>query len=321
MGYSCGMNRTKCHPISWCRDYDGGRSFYTGMGHTAAATARRRSAATCRRAEVDHRHRARRLPGHHRRQLQGRAADRREPDRPARPDRRAARPDHRPGRPVFYVGKGACDNERAGRRLDQPRTSARAAARSTYDPATKQVKLLTTLPVMGNRAAAPSWSRTRRACSASCPTRTSPPTAGSTSTGCRTTRSTATSGSGKRTVSRLHLRLRPTIDQAPARTCCPGRCRSTAAATPAAAWRSTTRATCTSAPATTTPPRAQRLLRQQLDRRVPGRLVPGRRRTAGNTNDLNGKIIRIHPEADGTYTIPEGNLFPARTARPARRST
>ena len=23
------------HPISWCRDYDGGRSFYTGMGHTA----------------------------------------------------------------------------------------------------------------------------------------------------------------------------------------------------------------------------------------------------------------------------------------------
>lgn len=34
------------------------------------------------------------------------------------------------------------------------------------------------------------------------------------------------------------------------------------------------------------------------------------RRTAGNTNDLNGKILRIHPEDDGTYTIPEGNLFP-----------
>src|SRR5690606_24862811 len=33
------------------------------------------------------------------------------------------------------------------------------------------------------------------------------------------------------------------------------------------------------------------------------------RRTAGNTNDLNGKILRIHPEPDGTYTIPEGNLF------------
>lgn len=36
-------------------------------------------------------------------------------------------------------------------------------------------------------------------------------------------------------------------------------------------------------------------------------------RTAGNTNDLRGKILRIHPENDGTYTIPEGNLFPKGT--------
>ncbi len=32
-------------------------------------------------------------------------------------------------------------------------------------------------------------------------------------------------------------------------------------------------------------------------------------RTAANTNDLRGKILRIQPEPDGTYTIPEGNLF------------
>jgi cytochrome c len=32
-------------------------------------------------------------------------------------------------------------------------------------------------------------------------------------------------------------------------------------------------------------------------------------RTAGNTNDLRGKILRIHPEDDGSYTIPKGNLF------------
>jgi cytochrome c len=32
-------------------------------------------------------------------------------------------------------------------------------------------------------------------------------------------------------------------------------------------------------------------------------------RSAGNTNDLKGKILKIHPEPDGTYTIPEGNLF------------
>lgn len=32
-------------------------------------------------------------------------------------------------------------------------------------------------------------------------------------------------------------------------------------------------------------------------------------KSAGNTNDLRGKILRIKPEADGTYSIPEGNLF------------
>ena len=31
--------------------------------------------------------------------------------------------------------------------------------------------------------------------------------------------------------------------------------------------------------------------------------------TSANTNDLRGKILRIHPEDDGGYTIPEGNLF------------
>jgi cytochrome c len=34
------------------------------------------------------------------------------------------------------------------------------------------------------------------------------------------------------------------------------------------------------------------------------------RRSAGNTNDLRGKILRIKMNADGTYSIPDGNLFP-----------
>lgn len=34
------------------------------------------------------------------------------------------------------------------------------------------------------------------------------------------------------------------------------------------------------------------------------------RRAAGNTNDLRGKILRIHVNEDGSYSIPEGNLFP-----------
>ncbi len=32
-------------------------------------------------------------------------------------------------------------------------------------------------------------------------------------------------------------------------------------------------------------------------------------KSSSNTNDLRGKILRIHPEPDGSYTIPQGNLF------------
>jgi cytochrome c len=47
----------------------------------------------------------------------------------------------------------------------------------------------------------------------------------------------------------------------------------------------------------------------------PGRMPWDAQKSSGNTNDLRGKIIRIHPEPDGTYTIPEGNLFPKGTAK------
>jgi glucose/arabinose dehydrogenase/cytochrome c551/c552 len=39
------------------------------------------------------------------------------------------------------------------------------------------------------------------------------------------------------------------------------------------------------------------------------------RRAAGNSNDLRGKILRIHVNEDGTYSIPDGNLFPKGTAK------
>ncbi|MEV5432366.1 PQQ-dependent sugar dehydrogenase [Streptomyces sp. NPDC052701] len=38
-------------------------------------------------------------------------------------------------------------------------------------------------------------------------------------------------------------------------------------------------------------------------------------RSSGNTNDLRGKVLRIKVGADGSYTIPGGNLFPPGTAR------
>lgn len=43
---------------------------------------------------------------------------------------------------------------------------------------------------------------------------------------------------------------------------------------------------------------------------TPGRSPFDAQKSSANTNDLRGKILRIHPEPDGTYTIPEGNLFP-----------
>lgn len=36
-------------------------------------------------------------------------------------------------------------------------------------------------------------------------------------------------------------------------------------------------------------------------------------RSSGNTNDLRGKILRIKIKPDGSYEIPEGNLFPPNT--------
>lgn len=51
-----------------------------------------------------------------------------------------------------------------------------------------------------------------------------------------------------------------------------------------------------------------------LDER-PGRASWDDQRGAGSTNDLRGKILRIHPEDDGSYTIPEGNLFPVGTEK------
>ncbi|MEU7870304.1 PQQ-dependent sugar dehydrogenase [Dactylosporangium sp. NPDC049140] len=51
-----------------------------------------------------------------------------------------------------------------------------------------------------------------------------------------------------------------------------------------------------------------------IDQR-PGQANFDAERTAGNTNSLSGKVLRIHPEANGTYTIPAGNLFPPGTAK------
>ena len=43
---------------------------------------------------------------------------------------------------------------------------------------------------------------------------------------------------------------------------------------------------------------------------IPGHQQYDARRSSSNTNDLRGKIMRIRVKDDGSYEIPDGNLFP-----------
>ena len=45
-----------------------------------------------------------------------------------------------------------------------------------------------------------------------------------------------------------------------------------------------------------------------VDRR-PGKTILDAMRSSANSMDLRGKVLRIHPNDDGTYSIPAGNLF------------
>ncbi|HVK21257.1 MAG TPA: ThuA domain-containing protein [Actinokineospora sp.] len=51
-----------------------------------------------------------------------------------------------------------------------------------------------------------------------------------------------------------------------------------------------------------------------IDERA-GRTAWDAQGTAGNTNDLRGKVLRITPQADGTYTVPAGNLYAPGTTK------
>lgn len=48
---------------------------------------------------------------------------------------------------------------------------------------------------------------------------------------------------------------------------------------------------------------------------MPGHQQYDARRSSGNTNDLRGKIMRIKLKDDGSYEIPDGNLFPKNSTK------
>ncbi|MEK8225462.1 ThuA domain-containing protein [Oerskovia sp. M15] len=123
-GPDAGPTTSPFEPVSWCRDYDGGRSFFTGMGGTAGAGPTRRSASTCsercsgRPASCAATAR-RRSP-----RTTASSASRPRTRRHARPGRRAPRPDDRPRRHgLLRRARGVPD--RTGRELGEPRRGPR----------------------------------------------------------------------------------------------------------------------------------------------------------------------------------------------------
>ncbi|MEV6377419.1 ThuA domain-containing protein [Micromonospora musae] len=300
------------HPISWCQDYDGGRSFYTGMGRTAAswtddtqfqshlAGAIKWAAGMVRgdcQATIASNYRIERLtttnqPG----QL----------DQIGEPHGLTIDPDGK----VFYIGKAACATGPIAN-WDDPNVGLGCGTIHQWDPKTKQVKLLTTLRVMGNRGSGSELVKNEEGL-----------------VGITLDPKFAQNGwiyvywmphesidrdlrIGKRTVSRFtYDAANQTIDQATRKDLL--------------SWDTQIHSCCHAGGGMTFDESGNLFIGSgdsnssggsdgysgnNWTQDYKGVSFQDARRTAGNTNDLNGKIIRIHPEADGTYTIPKGNLF------------
>ncbi|MEV0610360.1 ThuA domain-containing protein [Polymorphospora rubra] len=300
------------HPISWCHDYDGGRSFYTGMGRTEASWtndtqfrnhllgAIQWTAGTVRgdcKATIAANYRVERLT------TTNQAG---QMDQIGEPHGLTIAPDGT----VFYIGRGACasgpivdwSNENVGRGC---------GTIHQWDPRTKQVKLLTTLAVMGNRGSGSELVKNEEGL-----------------LGITLDPKFAENGwvyaywmphesidrenrIGQRTISRFtYDREAATIDQDTRKDLLN--------------WDTQIHSCCHAGGGMTfdndgnlyvgtgdsnSSGGSSGYSGNNWTQEYAGISFQDARRTSGNTNDLNGKILRIHPEADGTYTIPQGNLF------------
>ncbi|MFF9070462.1 ThuA domain-containing protein [Streptomyces sp. NPDC014891] len=301
------------HPVSWCRDYDGGRSFYTAMGGTvdsyaeadfrdhlrgAIAWTARISRADCK-ATIDANYTAERVtkpnqPGQN--------------DQIGEPHGLVAAPDGR----VLYIGRGGADaSVPVVTDWNDPDIGKGNGEIHVYDPRTKQVTKAGALTVFGNKGGGDELVKNEEGL-----------------LGIELDPAFMTNGwvylhytphsridrvehMGERRVSRFTLDLATNrLDLASEKVLLswPVQIHSCCHAGGGMAWDSKGNLYIATGD-TNSSGSSGGYSGNNPAPNFRGVSFADARRTAGNTNDLNGKILRIHPEPDGTYTLPAGNLF------------
>ncbi|MEU7877691.1 ThuA domain-containing protein [Microbispora bryophytorum] len=311
--YKAGLNGNGAfHPISWCRDYDGGRSFYTGMGGTEESYtadeqfkshlggAIKWAAGLVRgdcQATIASNYKTERLT------TQNQSG---QLDQIGEPHGLTVAPDGK----VFYVGKAACPSGPIADWND-PKVGLGCGTIHQWDPKTKQVKLLTTLAVMGNRGSGDELVKNEEGLLGIVPDPKFQENGWLYVYWMPHESIDRDKRIGKRTISRFtYDSTTQTIDQKTRKDLLQ--------------WDTQIHSCCHAGGGMTFDKEGNLYVGSgdsnssggssgysgnNWTQDYKGTSFQDARRTAGNTNDLNGKIIRIHPEADGTYTIPKGNLF------------
>ncbi|WP_240660317.1 ThuA domain-containing protein [Streptomyces sp. WAC 01529] len=301
------------HPVSWCRDYDGGRSFYTGMGGTAASydeadfrghlrgallwTARI-ARADCK-ATINAHYKAERLtqanqPGQN--------------DQIGEPHGLVTAPDGR----VLYIGRGGADSSQSViTDWNNPAIGKGRGEIHVYDPKTRKVTLAGALSVFGNKGGGDELTKVEEGLLG---IELDP---GFEQNGWVYLHYTPHAKINRETRMAERYVSRFTLDRATNKLAMesekvllkwPVQIHSCCHAGGGMAWDSKDNlyiATGDNNSSRFTDGYSG----NNPEPNFKGVSFADARRTAGNTNNLNGKILRIHPEPDGTYTLPEGNLF------------
>ncbi|WP_265521579.1 ThuA domain-containing protein [Oerskovia flava] len=311
-GPDAGPTTSPFHPVSWCRDYDGGRSFFTGMGGTAESwsdeTFRQHVLGALQwttgavrgdcQATIAANYTTERLTSTN-------AAG--ELDQIGEPHGLTTAPDGT----VFYVSRGACPTGPIPS-WDDPDVGLGCGTIHEWDPETGEASLLTTLEVMGNRGSGSELVKNEEGLLGIAP---DPDFAENNHLYVYWMPHESIDRErrvGLRTVSRFtYDPAGPSIDQetrvdlleweTQIHSCCH--------AGGGMAFDDDGNLYIGSGDANSSGG-SDGYSGNNWTQEYAGISFQDARRTSGNTNNLNGKILRIHPEEDGSYSIPDGNLFP-----------